>query len=1091
MEFPMADDYGSIALWRDYTLPQIVDKLAAEKPEYVYGVWPVAQNSYSAGVQTITYAKLAKLVNHLAFWLVKQLGPNKQCEVLAYLGPNDVRFTALILAAMKTGHRMFLTSPRNSPIAHRKLFSSLKCETLITPDPTHPPTLAIAEAVGTCQVLTIPTLEDLLSSVQTVYTKNKELNRSLSDTLCIIHTSGSTGIPSPLNWTQETALRHIEAGSRKHPDGLSSVDSFFHGKRVLSTLPPFHGAGLLQHLLYSIPFGNITVIPAATGPIVTAQGVVDALKQTPADVAVMVPSIVSELCQSPALLDYCAKNLQLILYIGGDLPQAVGDHVASKVQLRCWWGASEVGMPQQLIVPDLKSYQSSWHYVRFHPCAGATFDKVNDGLYELVIKRNEENIHTQTSFTISGFEQLKEYRTRDLFEPHPHVPDTWSWRARADDIIVFLNGEKTNPVSMEQHIVASNPNLISGAMVIGAQRFEAGLIIEPAAKHGAISTAEQASLIERVWPSIDEANGSAPAHARIDKSLILVAAQPFIRAGKGTIQRAATLLQYAVDIDKLYANADIATVLYGDDDGMSSAPSMEATNVNRVIRLIEKTVYDITGVSEMSDTISFFDYGMDSLQALKLVRRIRKVFGGANLALSTVYQNPTARQLAMAMLSSSNSLPNDSDDQKAIEQLLVTYRDLVQDIPKITSELNKAKEGLIDILLTGSTGTLGTSILNSLLGRPNIRHVFCLNRGADGGRAAQYERFTASNLGTGVLDSRVTFLRADLTDPRLGLDEKTYEALRARVGILIHNAWPVNFNLPLMAFRPLLVGLVNLFKFAADARSHAVRTYFISSVSAVSGVDIDAAAPGEVVPDESKAISNPLMNGYARSKLLAELLCNYAARYIRVHVAILRIGQVAGSTVQHGALWNRSEWLPSLVMSSLLRLESLPDSLGPRFSEVDWVPSDLLGAVVADLVLAVPDTSYSDHAQVFNVRNPNVVPWSSLLPVIKEVAKDDLSQATQIVPSSTWLARLQESAEHDNNEENIKLDESLIMKNPAAKLIDFYREGLWPPLPENTPLQLPMTITRAVANSATLSNTPAISPSWMRKWIQEWINDFK
>lgn len=91
---------------------------------------------------------------------------------------------------------------------------------------------------------------------------------------------------------------------------------------------------MAQYMLWAIPFGSIPIAPAVAG-IVTAQGLADALAQTPADVAVLVPSVVAELAQSPDLLDYCAARLELILYIGGDLPQAVGDRVAAKVPPRC------------------------------------------------------------------------------------------------------------------------------------------------------------------------------------------------------------------------------------------------------------------------------------------------------------------------------------------------------------------------------------------------------------------------------------------------------------------------------------------------------------------------------------------------------------------------------------------------------------------------------------------------------------------------------------------------------------------------------------------------------------------------------------
>lgn len=65
----------------------------------------------------------------------------------------------------------------------------------------------------------------------------------------------------------------------------------------------------------------------------------------------------------------------------------------------------------------------------------------------------------------------------------------------------------------------------------------------------------------------------------------------------------------------------------------------------------------------------------------------------------------------------------------------------------------------------------------------------------------------------------------------------------------------------------------------------------------------------------------PKTNGYARSKFLAELLCDTAAHELRipvdVPVTIARVGQVAGAMHQQGGEWNRNEWLPSLVLGSL------------------------------------------------------------------------------------------------------------------------------------------------------------------------------
>ncbi|KAI1777957.1 putative NRPS-like enzyme [Hypoxylon cercidicola] len=1064
----MATQHARVSRLQNELLPHIVDRLARDKPDAtcmrqpldIYGLWPVAPASYEAGFRKVTYAQLANIINGLAWWLVDQLGTG-QGEALTYVGPNDVRLTAFVIAAIKAGYVLFLTSPRNSVAAHRALFDALECKTLVTTDPIPPSAHAIIGAVKP-RVLTAPGVDELFAKSYQPYVYEKTFQEARWDPLWVIHTSGSTGLPKPLIWTQETGARHHNCTSSSPPEGMLSVDSFCHGKRVLVTVPPFHGAGLSQYLLNAIPFGNIVTAPAAAA-IATAQGVVDALKQAPADIAVLVPSVVAELAQNPELLDYCASHLEMILYIGGDLPQAIGDRVAAKVRLRCQWGASEVGIPQQMMPPELGPMD--WRYVRFHPCVGAVFDEVADGVYELVIQRNESLVATQPCFSIRGQDKLQEYRTKDLFERHPVVPDAWCWRARADDIIVFLNGEKTNPVSMEQHVVANNHEL-SGALVIGAQKLQAALLIEPVVVQQ--DTAEEAALIERVWPSVQEANRTAPAHARVEKSLILVtsADRPLIRAGKGTIQRSSSLAQYTSEIERLYANADLDLDL---DDSLPGV-LLDPSDPEAVGMFIQDTIRSVTDWQEINDSTEFFEHGMDSLQALQLTRALRRGLRRPDLALPTVYQNPTVSQLKTAILTQKQG----SNDADIMGSLLSTYRGLIHQMAK-PKTIVASKEDVLDVILTGSTGTIGTYILRALLDRTGVGHVFCLNRAKDGGRSVQHDRFTAANLSSEGVADRVTFIQADLARPSLGLDMATYETLRARAGLVIHTAWPVNFNLGLSTFRQPLAGLVNLFALSAAADPRAMRVVFVSSVSAVGG-----RAPGAGPAPEAvlEAPDTPFAGGYARSKFVSELLCDAAARHLGIPVAVARAGQVAGP-VRGPGMWSRSEWLPSLVIGSL-RLGCLPDSLGPRFSEVDWMPSDLLADVMVELA-SRPGAAGGSGAAVFNLRNPNTTTWSALLPTVKAAVQAQLGRELEVVSPSAWIARLQDSVADSAKDDTHDLAAAAV-SNPAIKLLDFYRDGLW----ARGASSQRMSVDRALA-SPTLRDMQPVSDAWMRKWINEWL----
>lgn len=814
------------------------------------------------------------------------------------------------------------------------------------------------------------------------------------------------------------------------------------------------------------------------------------MELTPADIALLVPSVVAELAYSPSLLRYCAEHLELIVYIGGDLPQQVGNIVAAELPLRCQWGASEVGMPQQLIPAGLDP-RRDWKYTRFHPCTGAVFQKASNGLYELVIQRKEALASTQPTFTIRGKENLEEYHTRDLFMPHPTVPDAWAWKARADDIVVFLNGEKTNPITMEQHIVSSNPGLVNGALVIGTHRFQAALLLEPAGTAPRVhTTAEQARFIERVWPSIQEANRVAPAHALVEKALVFVADpdRPLVRAGKGTLQRGASAALYEAEINALYENVEkMGSDEEDHDDDESTIVDETLGDESVVARHIRDAVLTVTDWTVLDDSESLFERGMDSLQALRLVRVLRQALHRPHLGLSTVYQNPTISELAGAVKTIRGY--SIRDDRDIMEPLLKTYRQLINEIPAPeTSSSLSSRKILCDIILTGSTGTLGSMILQALLDRKQVvGHVFCLNRGPDGGRLAQAKKWAGLNGDASILEERVTFLQANLAYPRLGLDPEAYEKLHSRVGLVIHSAWPVNFNLALSAFRPQLVGMVNLFSLAASS-TRPMRVMFISSVGAVAAsVDTGAPVPESIIDSLDAAHAN----GYSRSKLMSELLCDTASRHLDIPVDIARVGQVAGPAnhvSDRSVMWNRSEWLPSLVISSFRCLGCLPDNLGPRFSQVDWIPSDLAGEVVANLAtrnlslpVPTPDVNSGrgrgNSPVVFNIRNPNTTNWAALLPAIQGVARYHLGKELEIVSPKTWLERLEKSGECDTD------DASASTSNPAIKLLAFYRDGLWA---HGSALEL-MSVENSCKASVILQNMPAVHADWMRKWIVDWL----
>lgn len=97
---------GQTAIWKDRLLCNMVDDMARAKPEALFAEYPKSPTSYDAGFRKISITNLANAINGLAWWLHRELGPSEEFRTLAYIGPNDMRYAALILGAVKAGYKV-------------------------------------------------------------------------------------------------------------------------------------------------------------------------------------------------------------------------------------------------------------------------------------------------------------------------------------------------------------------------------------------------------------------------------------------------------------------------------------------------------------------------------------------------------------------------------------------------------------------------------------------------------------------------------------------------------------------------------------------------------------------------------------------------------------------------------------------------------------------------------------------------------------------------------------------------------------------------------------------------------------------------
>ena len=1074
-------------------LSELVQFRAEIRPRDIFAKVP-KNNDYANGCRTVTNSALVTAVDHVADLITSTFGPSQDFERIAYLGLNDLRYTIVVLAGIKTGYTMFLPSPRNSEEAHAALLSSLECSKLIATSPA-PVGVAFVQSM-TSEKLTIPTLDELLDlkpeGVRAV-TYRKSFEDAKTDPIFILHTSGSTGIPKPLIYTNEYVSRMYNAQDLVPPVGFDSVNEKLMKGSCIVMLPPFHIAGLAFTLLLPALNGNIPVYPTAGAPP-GLDVLLGALAVTQVDWAFLSPVVIDQISKDPLVLEYVAGKLEYVFYTGGSVPKASGMAIARKMDLYQVLGSSEcAAFP--LLRHQNGDRTEDWQHICVHPEAKVEFRHRYDDCHEMVQTRDVSAEGERYQPVFCHFSTLKEYETKDLFTEHPTLPETYIHVGRTDDIIVFSNGEKTNPVSFQDE-VARHPE-IRAALVVGQQRQEAALLVEPMDNQTQSEKAKQ-ELIERIWPTVEECNTRCPRHAKVSKAKILIApaSVPFSRAGKGTVQRQSTLVTFKASIDSLYDKDNEEHT-----SCVSDAP-VQPLVVEDVVAAVSRLVRLERNIS--STTSDFFAEGMDSLQAINLRRELRKEFPGIPITMRTIYANVTIHTLANSIMEA--SLGNTAGDPRAddFEFTLQLYLSKINDMregkPVSQEELtvgrveeptsgfqnrsspNMSKPPVKEaILLTGSTGALGSHILNTLL-EGEGRMIYCLNRPPDShdlqtgqplnSRDLQISRNKARGLPISFLEDRVRFFTGDPALSQFGLGDEDFGELQRSVTHIMHNAWPVDFNKSLRSFTGCLDGVIGLIRFA-DRSKCQVTLQLVSSIAAVA-----ASRERSVIMEEALNDAQiPVSMGYGQSKHLAERLLTHASRVLGIRTVAARVGQISGDSSRKRG-WNRREWFPSLVVSSLY-IRALPRTLGcAEGGEVKWVPVDSTAKILLELA-AVP--AHSGRNDTFHVEHPRPIVWEELSPVILGALEKATSERggpqMEVLDYREWFKRLEATFSVDSTRTED------LFANPAVKLLPFFESLL-----SKEGVAAIFDVSRSIASSSTMQSLEPVTSDCLEAWVNGWIH---
>lgn len=956
------------------------------------------------------------------------------------------------------------------------LIEQTQCSHFLYTNEMEPLVTPLLEHKSDLKLIKIETLEDMIKPGTQHFAWEKEYDAVKWDPMLILHSSGSTGAPKPIVMNHATFAvgdhdRNVPTVAGRVNQNWSLWD-FPEQETFFSPFPPFHLGGFSSMIMLPIYYKNARLVLSPpsrppTGHLVSE--IMDHFKLK----SIFCPPIVAEqLVKEPDGLEKC-RSLKFLLYAGGPLSQSAGDALSKVTDVCQFYGSTETG-PVQALVPR----RENWASLEWNPVQEVIMEPYEDQIYEMTMRRNPNLLQIRS--LSANFPDEEVWHTKDLFRRDPTNPDLWKFHGRKDDIVVLSNGEKFNPVPSELKILG-HP-LLDGALIIGQGHPQPCLILEAKDPEQTLE-----HIVDAVWPTIETANSQAPGQARVTRDMILITnpSRPLERSPKGTVVRSTTIRQYQSEIDELYKRE-----LSNNLEHISLTSTTDLTAVTRFVGDVVMSAFP-GHVAQPSDDL--FGLGLDSLQTMEIVKLLKAGIRSKDnradiswISMKYIYQHPTIAEIASAINQGSFERNNiivsndhanldvlDARDQKMRKVLQRYTNDLPPPISRSEGQSDPAAK--VHVVLTGSTGSLGTQLLLKLLSDPNVARVTCLDRGNDA--AARIKKALATwSTPPDIDSSRVVFYRAEYKSADFGLPTDVLSEIRETTSIIIHNAWKVDFNHSLETFEETHIrGVRNLIDFSSGSPRHP-RIVFISSISSVGdwcAVDPAARIVPEILPPTLAAAQ---ATGYSESKAVAEHLLAAAAEQSGLNVSILRVGQIAGPVLpENGAKWNETEWFP-IMLKTVKTTKKIPDALS--LGEIDWIPIDLLSSAIWELSSASMSTvdkeNHAGRLQICHLVNPRRTPWADLLVAVK--AELGNNGPVDEVSMEDWISELEKTDLNDKEE---------VVSKPAVKILDFFR-GVGARQGVTVANGVAFSTEEAKRSSKTMRGLDPVKDEWVLKWIRDW-----
>ena len=406
-----------------------------------------------------------------------------------------------------------------------------------------------------------------------------------------------------------------------------------------------------------------------------------------------------------------------------------------------------------------------------------------------------------------------------------------------------------------------------------------------------------------------------------------------------------------------------------------------------------KLIEFVLGITPVGITDDFFNLGGDSLKAIELVSKAHSE--GIYFNLQNVFDYPTVQELCACIENGDKQIISFEDiDFTAVNKILEKNK-----IEHITPP---QKRDVGNILLAGATGYLGIHILADYL-ENDEGTAYCLVRGKDDADSStRINTLLEFYFGDKYVNTdRIRVICADLQKDNLGMKEDEYTKLLHSVDTVVNAAASVKHYGSYKYFYEANVETTKqLIAFCWAANAKLIHTSTLS----ISGNSFADEFTGYISEDikhfyeSSLYIGQPLDNVYARSKFEAEkAVLDAMAEGLQAN--IMRMGNLT-NRLSDGMFQKNYESNVFLQrVKGVLELGMFPDYLMNLYTE--FTPID----EAANAVMTIA-RHFSTEQTVFHINSIKVVYFDKLFKIF-----NDLGFKVDVVNGMVFTEALRKTAD--------------------------------------------------------------------------------